>query len=106
MDRLRKTGNGKRQTAGFNGIENFGDFKVIVNKGTTINLSLYGEDNVLGEIVTEVSNNKLKIRYQNHNYRHRHNKGRNYHSHIKNGLAGHMPGLNHKYGLIVSFYVM
>lgn len=61
-----------RQTAGFTGIENFGDFKVIVNKGATINMSLYGEDNVLGEIVTEVNNNKLKIRYRNNHYRHRH----------------------------------
>lgn len=56
----------------FTGVNSGGDFKVIILKDSARHLALHGEDNILEEVVTEVENGKLIIRYKNDKLRLKH----------------------------------
>lgn len=59
-------------SSSFTGVSSGGDFKVIILKDSTRHLSLHGEDNILDEVVTEVENGKLIIRYKSDKIRFKH----------------------------------
>lgn len=53
----------------FSEIESSGDFHIILTEGVETPVELYGEDNILPEIETKVSGNKLSIYYRDHKVR-------------------------------------
>lgn len=59
-------------SSSFTGVTSGGDFKVIILKDSTRHLALHGEDNIVAEVVTEVENGKLIIRYKNDKIRFKH----------------------------------
>jgi hypothetical protein len=61
-----------RTEANFTGIENSGDFKVILQKSNTFSIKVHGEDNIVPNIVTSVKDGILKIQYKRNNTSYRH----------------------------------
>lgn len=62
-----------RTETGFTGIENSGDFKIILRKSNTFSISVHGEDNIVPDIVTSVKDGTLKLQYKKDNINYHHN---------------------------------
>lgn len=65
----RVRGNGNvvtetRNTANYDAVSVGGSFDVVLVKGTEGNISIKGEENLIKHIITEVSGDKLKIRFK------------------------------------------
>ena len=65
-----KTGSGniERQTrnvSSFHAVNAGGGFEVFIKQGSSPKLTISGDDNILDDIMTDVSNGKLRIRYRN-----------------------------------------
>lgn len=63
----------QRQVAGFTSIVSNGDFQVTFKKANACNVEITAEDNVIEQVITRVTDNKLVVEYKSESRTHNHN---------------------------------